>query len=158
VFMHGRTNFHLTDLERKRLKTYIEKGGMLLADSICASRAFTESFRREMAEVFPDKKLEPIPVNDPLLTKTYGGSDLHEVSRHEPSSETGAGKRLESTPPKKGPPELEGIKFGDRWGIVFSPFDLSCALEKQDSLQCRGYVRDDAAKIGLNVVLYSLQQ
>ena len=46
VFMHGRTAFHLTDMERKRLKEYIERGGMLLADSICASRAFTASFRR----------------------------------------------------------------------------------------------------------------
>jgi hypothetical protein len=41
---------------------------------------------------------------------------------------------------------------------VFSQYDLSCALEKRDSLECRGYVREDAAKIGLNVVLYSLQQ
>jgi hypothetical protein len=157
VFMHGRTAFHLTDLERKRLKQYIERGGMLLADSICASRAFTASFRREMAAIFPDHKLERIPVNDPLLSKTYGGSDLRVVSRHEPEAQA-AGSRLEAAPSKKGPPELEGIKFGDRWGVVFSPYDLSCALEKQDSLECRGYVRDDAAKIGLNVILYSLQQ
>jgi hypothetical protein len=156
VFMHGRTSFHLTDMERKRLKVYIERGGMLLADSVCASRAFTASFRREMAAIFRDRKLEPIPVKDPLLSKTYGGSDLRIVSRHEPSSQ--AGGRLEASPPKKGPPELEGIKFGDRWGVIFSQYDLSCALEKQDSLDCRGYTREDAARIGLNVVLYSLQQ
>ena len=35
VFMHGRTAFRLTDNERLRLKQYIERGGMLLADSIC---------------------------------------------------------------------------------------------------------------------------
>ena len=56
------------------------------------------------------------------------------------------------------PPDLEGVKLGDHWGVVFSPFDLSCALEKRDSLDCRGYTREDAARIGLNVVLYSLQQ
>ena len=59
---------------------------------------------------------------------------------------------------RKVPPELEGIKFDDRWGVIFSRYDLSCALEKHDSLECRGYVRDDAARIGLNVILYSLQQ
>jgi len=157
VFMHGRTAFRLTDTERQRLKQYLERGGMLLADSICASRAFTESFRREMATIFPDRKLERIPVTDPLLSKTYGGSDLRIVSRHDPAPRPAGGGRLEA-PPKKVPPDLEGVKFGDRWGVIFSQYDLSCALEKRDSLECRGYTRDDAARIGLNVVLYSLQQ
>ena len=61
VFMHGRTAFRLTDAERQRLRQYVERGGMMLADSICASRAFSESFRREMAAIFPGRKLERIP-------------------------------------------------------------------------------------------------
>jgi hypothetical protein len=55
------------------------------------------------------------------------------------------------------PPELEGIRMDDRYGVIFSQFDLSCALEKHDSLECRGYTREDAARIGLNVLLYALQ-
>jgi Domain of unknown function (DUF4159) len=157
VFMHGRTAFHLTDAERQRLKLYIERGGTLLADSICASRAFTESFRHEMATIFRDHKLERIPVSDPLLSTTYGGSDLRIVSRRDPAPRLASGGPLEA-PPKKVPPDLEGVKFGDRWGVIFSQYDLSCALEKRDSLECRGYIREDAARIGLNVVLYSLQQ
>jgi hypothetical protein len=144
-------------MERKRLKQYIERGGMLLADSICASRAFTDSFRREMATIFPDHKLERIPVVDPLLSTTYGGSDLRIVSRRDPAPRPVGNERLEA-PPKKVPPDLEGVKFGDRWGVIFSKYDLSCALERHDSLDCRGYIREDAARIGLNVVLYSLQQ
>ena len=156
VFMHGRTAFRLTDGERRQLKQYVERGGMLLADSICASRAFSESFRREMAAIFPDRKLERIPAGDPLLSTAYGGFDLRTVSRRDP--ETAApGKPLEAAIHKV-PPDLEGIKLGDRWGVVFSQYDLSCALEKQNSLECRGYTREDAARIGLNVVLYSLQQ
>ena len=156
VFMHGRTAFRLTDGERGQLKLYLERGGMLLADSICASRAFSESFRREMAAIFPDHKLERIPVGDPLLSTAYGGFDLRQVSRRDP--ETAAPGRPLEAAIHKVPPDLEGIKFGDRWGVVFSPYDLSCALEKQNSLECRGYTREDAARIGLNVVLYSLQQ
>ncbi len=156
VFMHGRTAFRLTDVERQRLKQYIERGGMLLADSICASRAFSDSFRREMAAVFPDRKLERIPVSDPLFSTTYGGFDLRTVSRRDPQN-AAPGHPLEATV-RKAPPDLEGIRFGDRWGVIFSPYDLSCALEKRDSLECRGYTREDAARIGLNVVLYSLQQ
>ncbi|MEN6458700.1 MAG: DUF4159 domain-containing protein [Thermoguttaceae bacterium] len=156
AFMHGRTNFHLTDMERARLRQYVERGGMLMADSICASRAFTDSFRREMAAIFPDRKLEPIPADDPLWSTRYGGSDLRVVSRRDPEA-AGAGAPLRDAI-RKVPPALEGIKFGDHWGVIFSPFDLSCALEKHNSLECRGYVREDAARIGLNVVLYSLQQ
>ena len=52
--------------------------------------------------------------------------------------------------------ELEGIKLDDRWGVIFSPYDLSCALEHHESPQCRGYVQEDAKKIAINVILYSI--
>ncbi len=156
VFMHGRNTFHLTDAERKQLGTYIERGGMLFADSICASRQFTESFRREMKVIFPDRPLKRIPTDDPMLTPAYGGFDLSTVTRRDPQRSTGSGP-LEANL-RKVPPLLDGIKFGDRWGVVFSPYDLSCALEKHDSLECQGYTREDAARIGLNIVVYSLQQ
>ena len=57
---------------------------MLFADSICASKAFTESFRSEMAAIFPDRKLVRIPADDPMLTTKYGGSNLKSVTRREP--------------------------------------------------------------------------
>ncbi|MGN6135468.1 MAG: DUF4159 domain-containing protein [Aureliella sp.] len=42
--------------------------------------------------------------------------------------------------------------------VVFSPLDMSCALESRHSLQCRGYLREDAARIGINIILFALQQ
>ena len=59
---------------------------MLLADSICASPEFTKSFRSEMAAIFSNRKLERIPVADPLPSITYGGSDLRIVSRRDPAT------------------------------------------------------------------------
>ena len=55
------------------------------------------------------------------------------------------------------PPELKGIRFGKRLGVIFSEFDLSCALEKHNTMECRGYSREDAARIGLNIIRYALQ-
>ena len=156
VFMHGRTAFRLTAAERKVLRAYLQRGGMLFADSICASKAFTESFKREMVIIFPEHSLERIPDDDPLLTTRYGGFDLSTVTRRDPQS-PGRSEPLKSSL-KKVPPTLEGIKLGDRWGVVFSPYDVSCALEKHDSIECQAYVRKDAARIGLNVILYSMQQ
>ncbi|MFM8985663.1 MAG: DUF4159 domain-containing protein, partial [Planctomycetia bacterium] len=54
------------------------------------------------------------------------------------------------------PPKLDGIRLGDRWAVIFSPSDLSCALERANSMECAGYGREDAEKIALNVLLYSL--
>jgi len=42
--------------------------------------------------------------------------------------------------------------------VIFSPYDISCALEQHESFGCRGYTRQDAARIGLNVLVYSLNQ
>jgi hypothetical protein len=39
--------------------------------------------------------------------------------------------------------------------VLFSPNDLSCAMESKHSLQCKGYVREDAFRIGVNMLLYS---
>jgi hypothetical protein len=155
VFMHGRHDFRLSTAERKALGTYLERGGMLLADAICSSRDFTEAFKREMSAIFPDRKLERIGPNDPLFTTQYGGDNLATVARREPKR-TGDGP-LESVV-REGEPYLEAVKLGDRYAVIFSPFDLSCALENHESLECEGYTRRDAARIGLNVLLYSFHQ
>lgn len=156
IFMQGRTAFQLTDGERKQLKAYLERGGMLFADAICSSEPFTTSFRHEMAAIFPDRPLQAIPANDPLLTTTYGGYDLSLVTRRDPQGAGGQGPMTALL--RKVAPELEGIVIEDRYGVVFSRYDLSCALEKHDSLECQGYTAEDAARIGVNVILYSLQQ
>ncbi len=156
LFMHGRNSFRLNDTERKQLKTYLERGGVLFADSICASGAFTESFRREMAAILPEGPLKPIPADHAMWTPLYGGFDLKSVARRDPQVR-GSGDPLKAAVHRV-PPSLEGITLEDRYAVIFSPYDLSCALEKQDSLECQGYTREDAARIGINVLLYALQE
>jgi hypothetical protein len=156
VFMHGRHDFRLTAAERTQLRTYLERGGTLLADSICASRPFADALRRELAAAMPDRPLERIAADDLLFTAAYGGYDIRHVTLRDPQS-------LEVNQPvaarlRQIEPQLEGIKLGGRWAVVFSPYDISCALESHEAVGCRGYVREDAARIGLNVLLYSLNQ
>jgi hypothetical protein len=156
IFMHGRNAFRLLDGERQALRDFVQRGGLLFADAICGNEAFTESFRREMALVFPKNPLANIPAKDPIWTHKYGGSDLQSVMRRDPlPGEPGEPVKSVVRPV---PPELEGMRFGDRYGVIFSKFDLSCALEKHESMECRGYTREDAARIGLNVLRYAIQQ
>jgi len=156
LFMHGRSAFRLTPAERDQLYKFLQRGGTLFANAICGSQAFADSFRQEMALIFPKAPLERVPAGDPIWTTAFGGFDLKTVSRRDPQS-TGSAGRLRAAV-RQGPPAFEGIKIDGRWAVLFSPYDLSCALEKHDSLECYGYTRDDAARIAINVVLYALQQ
>ncbi|REK19144.1 MAG: DUF4159 domain-containing protein [Planctomycetota bacterium] len=155
VFMHGRHTFRLTPAERKQLRIYLERGGMLVADAICSSRAFSDAFAREMAELFPEHKLERIPPDHPIFGTDFGGDDLDQVERRVPQR---AGNGPLESLVRLGEPYLEGIKLGDRYAVIFSPYDLSCALENHQSLECEGYTRKDAGRIGLNILLYSFHQ
>ena len=156
AFLHGRRNFRLTAPERAALVEYIKNGGFILADSICASPQFTESFRREMKAAFPDHPLRPIRSDHPLLTDAYQGFDIRTVELRDPKQRNREDAPLRSRVEQVAP-ELEGIEIDGRLVVVFSPLDLSCALENQGSVECKGYMRADAAKIGINAILYAMQ-
>ena len=56
VFMHGRRSFSFSAEQREKLRTYIKRGGTLMADAICANREFADSFRREMQAIFAGER------------------------------------------------------------------------------------------------------
>ena len=156
VFMHGRRNFRLTPKEQTQLRTYLERGGMLFADAICSSPEFNDAFRREMAAIFPDRPLARIAITHPLFSPQFGGQDIRKVERRQPENRSARGPV--QTPVRQVEPVLEGIKLGERYAVILSPYDVSCALENHESLDCAGYVRKDAARIAINVLLYSLHE
>jgi hypothetical protein len=159
LFMHGRNSFTFTDKQREKLREFVEKGGTILADAVCGSAPFRDAFRKEMAEIFKERKLSAIPDDHKLFTTAYGGFDLkNKVKLRLPPRERVPGQPLKPEE-RDTTPELEGITFEDgRYGVIFSPYDLSCALEGHENVKCPGYSRPDAARIGINVVLYSLHE
>ena len=120
-----------------------------------ASRSPT-AFRRELAEALPGHAIERIPPDDPLFTTAFGGYDIRQVTLRDP--ETADAARPAAARTRQVEPQLEGIRIDGRWAVIFSPYDISCALEEHEAFGCRGYTREDAARIGLNVLLYSLNQ
>ena len=153
AFMHGRHDFKFAPGEREALREYLINGGTLFADSISASKEFAAAFRREFKAVFPEQSLRRIPTSEPLFSSAAGGYDIQEVSRRDPLGQQ-ADQPLR-TRVLKVEPELEGLLIDGRWAVLFSPYDISCALEQHESLECRGYTREDAARIGLNVLMYA---
>ena len=156
LFMHGRRSFHFSTAQRKALATYLERGGFIFADSICTSNEFTASFRKEINSLFPDSKLKPIQREHPMLTQRFGGADIRSVSLR--TREARGDDDPLRAKIKRIPPKLEGLEVEGRLAIVFSPYDISCAMENTSSLECESYEKADAARIGINVILYALQQ
>ncbi len=152
LMFHGRSAFELTPAERVGLKEFVARGGTILADAICANREFTDSLRKELGVIFPETPLTLIPADDRLFTTEFGGYDLSKVTRQRPA---GADGTVASASETHAHPQLESIKIDDRHVVIFSPYDLSCALEGP-APQCEGYSRKDAARISLNVLLYAV--
>ncbi|MFO1023220.1 MAG: DUF4159 domain-containing protein [Planctomycetales bacterium] len=155
VYMHGRNQFDLGKTEIEKLREHLLRGGVLFADSCCGAVPFDKSFRKLMTEVFPEHKLQPIPATHEMFSKKVG-HDLQKVRRREPANEgkdAVAGVRIVQVAPA-----LEGIEINGRYVVIYSKYDLSCALQRQASTGCYGYVDEDAVKIAVNVVTYILQQ
>lgn len=156
VFMHGRRAFTWSAAERKAVKTYLDRGGFLFADSICASKEFADSVRAEMKAIYPEGQFVRIPTTHQMLSTEYHGFDVTTVTLRDPQLRE-EGDALTAKLVKTAP-LLEGLDLGGRTAVVLSPYDISCALEKGASLECKGYVAQDAARIGANVILFGLQQ
>lgn len=153
VQFHGQRAFELTGLERTRLRQYVERGGLILADAICSNEQFTTSFRREMETIFPGQPLEPIPPSHPIFSSDFGGTRLRRLSlrRRQPGPSAG-GPALQQV---NSPPLLESLVVHGRHAVIFSRYDISCGLEAE-SLECEGYARKDALALAMNILLYSL--
>ena len=61
VFMHGRRAFTFSAAERKALKDYLDRGGFLFADAICANKEFADRLRAELKAIYPDAQFTRIP-------------------------------------------------------------------------------------------------
>ncbi len=157
VYMHGRRGFDFSKEELKRLRFNLDTGGLLLADACCGykkSQAFDESFRKMVKELWPDKKLEEIPGNDDLFGAELNGTAITRVRcRRETPDGKGVDPQFQSVPP-----QLEGIKVNGRWAVIYSKYDIGCALENRQSSDCLGHDHDSAVQLGKAVVLYALRR
>ncbi|MBI3862688.1 MAG: DUF4159 domain-containing protein [Planctomycetia bacterium] len=153
VYMHGRHDFNLSRNEQEKLKEYIGQGGVLFSDACCGVPAYDRSFRALMKQLFPDNPLKRIPPDHEIFRI---GHELKTVKRREPDVDQVNSALQVSV--RTVEPFLEGIEINGRYVIVYSKYDISCALERQASVACTGYVHEDAVRIGINVILYFLNQ
>ncbi len=143
IYIHGRGSVSFPKEDLDALRQHLEPGGgTLFADAACGSLAFDSSFRRFVAELLPNSRLEPIPRDDELYTTKVG----FDLSDSQYTKAAGGGKDF---------PQLEGVKINGHWAIIYSKNDIGCALERHTGIDCKGYTYESALKIAGNIVIYS---
>lgn len=130
----------------QRLRQYLMDGGTWVVHSNCGRPEFNDSFRREIARIFPDRELSGLPTDHPIFSAFYKVTQVR--------------VRDGKNPWKTVPPYLEAIMIGTRAAVIFSPIDLSCGWNA-DANPIEGgrlYDQSDALKLGSNIMTYCLAE
>lgn len=138
LYMTGHGNVRLTDAEVTTLRRYIENGGFLHADD---NYGMDESFRREIARVFPNRALVEVPLDHAIYRIVYPfPQGLPKIHEHDGLPAQGLGI------------------FMDRRLAVFYSYqsDLGDGWEDPDVHGDPPSVREQAIRMGVNLVAYAV--
>ncbi|QOV89153.1 DUF4159 domain-containing protein [Humisphaera borealis] len=132
-----------------RLRQYLLDGGTWVVHSNCGRPEFNQSFRREIARIFPDRQLAPIGADHAIF------SSFHKIEQ----MRIYAGKNPVKTVPTSAG-VLETVNIGTRAAVIFSPVDMSCGWDASRNPIEGGTLFDinDSLQVGANIVTYCLAE
>ena len=138
IHMTGHGNVTFSRTEAATLRTYLENGGFLHADD---NYGMDESFRREIARVFPDNPLEEIPLDHPVYHLVYDFPEgIPKIHEHDDL-----------------PAQAFGIFLGDRLALFYSyQSDLGDGWEDAEVHNDPPEVREAAIRMGVNLFVYAV--
>ncbi len=138
LYATGHGNMAFTDLEVERLRTYLFEGGFLHVDD---NYGLDESFRREVARLFPDIPLAEVPLDHPVYGIYYQLPDgLPKVHEHDGEAA-----------------QAFGIFIDGRLALFYSfQSDLGDGWEDPAVHGDAPEIREQAIQMGVNLFLYAL--
>jgi len=153
VYMHGKAGFTTDENEVANMRAHLESGATLLADACCGAESFDKAFHDFATKLYPDKKLEVIPADDLLYSEKLNGQAITRLRCRTAKADGSPEATFKDMPPM-----LEGIQVEGRWAVIYSRYDIGCALEKNKSSACKGYDPESAMKLATAALLYSLKR
>lgn len=137
--MTGEGAFTLSKDQRETLKDYLNYGGFVIASAGCSSRPWNESFKNEMAGIFPDAELVQLEAKHPIYHTVYDITSSKYKS--------GANKL----------PELYALELEGRVVMVWSPDGLNDSGNAGPNCCCCGGNEVKSAKqLNVNILAYAL--
>ena len=139
-FLHvtGHGNIKFSEVEVERLRDWINRGGFLHVDD---NYGLNESFRREIARVYPDRPLIEVPLDHPIYHLVYEfPKGLPKIHEHD-------GK----------PPKAYGIFIGGRLAVLYTyESDLGNGWEDVGTYpEDPPHLHEEAIKMGVNLFVYA---
>uniref|UniRef100_A0A7C6A8C0 DUF4159 domain-containing protein n=1 Tax=candidate division WOR-3 bacterium TaxID=2052148 RepID=A0A7C6A8C0_UNCW3 len=136
LFLTGHGNISFNDQEVIRLRNYLINGGFLYADD---DYGMDESFRREIAKVFPNQELVELPFDHPIYHMIYQfPNGLPKIHEH-----------------YEGPPKGFGIFYQDRL-VVFYTYNTNISDGWTVAHNDPPEKRELAFQMGINIIAYVL--
>jgi hypothetical protein len=142
AYMSGHSPFQLDSARRRELREFLEAGGTMIIDSCCGSKSFADAAKDELRKMFPDRQFKRLALDHPVFYS-------HHVVREVTYSPT-----VKNPPSRE--PYLEGVEFGCRTAVFFSPYDLSCGWDYHSHPHGERVAVEDAVKLGVNMLTYAL--
>ena len=140
LYMTGHGEVRFSAAERVQLREYLTSGGFLHADD---NYGLDESFREEIAQIFPDSELTEIPADHPVFHTFYDFPEgLPKIHEHDGN-----------------PPQAFGVFHEGRLVVFYSyESDLGDGWEDEDVHGDAEDLREAALRMGVNLFLYVLGQ
>jgi len=140
IYMTGHGNVHFSDVELRTLRRYLEQGGFLHADD---NYGMDQSFRREIARVFPDHPMVEVPLIHPIYNLVYAfPKGIPKIHEHDGL-----------------PAQGFGIFLGDRLVVYYSyQSDLGNGWEDPDVYHDPPELHEAALRMGVNLFTYAVSE
>lgn len=132
----GQDSFTLTQKERDNLRKYLTNGGFIVSSPGCSDANWDKSLRRELQLIFPENKLEKIPMTHPLFSTVLSIPRL---------TDKGGKTQL-----------VEGMEINGRLVMVYSREGLNDVKNAKGCCCCGGNEIMQAAQVNLNALVYAL--
>ena len=142
LLLIGQRDFAFSDVARKRLRQYLDQGGELIVDDAIGSSEFDAAFRKQIALLYPDRQLKPIPASSPMFNFVVNASHVQLSPL--------AAQLL----PGVNTPQLEGIQIDGQYPVIYSPLSMSAGWEQLPRAYNKGYADADALNLGVDVFMY----
>lgn len=160
LLIKGNSELRFSKDEKLQLKEFIDRGGFVFIDDTVGDPKgpFAESVRRLMAELYPDRAFQKLPLDHALFRAFFL---LRNVAGRRISEKYLEG--LDVSASLEGAPESEGARGEGRTAVVYCPNDLLGAWVKDNlgkytfSCEPGGETqRWEAFKLTINVIYFSL--
>ena len=137
IYMNGHGDVRLSDAEVEGLRRYLTLGGFVFVND---DYGLDQSFRRELAKVFPESPIVPLASEHPIYHCFYDMAGLPKVHEHDGDPARGF-----------------GVVHEGRLVVFYAwSSDVGDGLEAFDVHKDPEPVREAAIRMAVNIVVYAL--